>query len=109
MNIYFETCLVDFPCEPGFSEKPAEVTFPVDVKSVEVALKGFTLNYKHDEHHHEHKEEKHEEGGDNHIASVQLGEPSIFGNTVSCPVVVETPKTAPAIERKANVLFIATD
>lgn len=99
MNIAFSTDLVKFFCTPGPDEGLAKVSFPFEVQSVEVSIKGFTLNYDHKEH--EHKGEKH---GDGHIASVQLGDPSISGNRVSCLVLAETPNV---IACNANVLCIA--
>ena len=101
MNIEFVTQDVNLKEE---SSKEITQYFASPVKSVEVCLKGFTLNY-----HHEHDHDGgHEEEAEAHVACVELDVPNINGTEVSCRVSTRTPEDAIIDERNAKVLFIAT-
>ena len=93
MSIYFDSQSVDLTEK---SEQTIQFSFPTYVQSAEVSLKGFTLNYHPKDHDH-----------DDHIACVQLGNPIINGNEVSCTVCVKTPKNAKVLKRNAEVLVTA--
>ena len=56
MNIEFATQEHIFKNEePGFVEETFSQSFCSDIKSVQVCLQGFTLNYEHKEHEYETK------------------------------------------------------
>lgn len=99
MNIDFATQEVSLK-----ENSSIEITesFRSDIQSADVCLKGFTLNYHHDDVH------DHGEGEDPHVASVELELVAISGNQVTCKVSATTPKNATIDKRNARVLFIVT-
>ncbi len=122
MNIEFATHEHVFEnTDPGFVEETFSQSFCSDVKSVQVSLQGFTLNYEHKEHGHKAKEptvetekpiaetnDQSHKHGDEHVACVDLEVVLINGNTVKCKASAKTPKDAKVNQRRVKVLFIAT-
>ena len=102
MNIEFATHEIIFDKTPGYIEKICDQSFSSDIRSAQLSLQGFTLNYEHKEHSKTVGDEH-----DDHIACVDLELLSIIGNKLKYKASAKTPEHAPVRERRVKILFTA--